>query len=768
MMRRAIASGAPRLAGLSRRLLCADSSAAQPVVTSPTAASVANVSERPPSASVSETPVAAVADSHAVSPDASISEQVTADLASMQEPVEEASISADDGELEPIPSGEPASSRNRPRQSVNLAATVDDVVQHIRSLEKSSPRRAAQAFRYSMTKDDPQLLTKDVFWVAMPILARLSWGNTIEDALAFAKKHNIVLPTNVLNCALSGLMRNGKAQKAREIIDYMWTLPSQSAPNATSYNQLIGAHFYGGDIDAAYDVLIDMKNKMIYPTWSTYHTLIAGCIRRDAPRRAFETLLAVEQQRFKMSALTIGQMLVMCAEADDMAAVSQLLPRFEDALPRYAEEVERIAQRRTVYRSKADSPSSGAQATQESSRGEPRLEISGIMSLLRSAHRCSRPEIGEYAMSMFLKWYPDTPVPISAWYCLVSAYANCNKFAPAFDVLSRMRRSGVEPNLRDLNESLVRRLAADIGVVDEQYYRLVDVLRPEEGEARRASEAVAAGDTPTSAVVVEETQGDGVERKPQGEGTASPSAEATADESGEEAKPSFAETFLLRDANGSQFRTDDFFASDVTEQPGERTVGIAEFNVIIAACSQIGDLDRAFHTYDEAQRLGLQRNADTFNALIAGCIVDSHFVGGVRVAEEMKECGIALDCESIHLLVRLCVRCGKFNDAKQWLALAAEENLPVSTASFQTLARKLMRLGRLADLREVLAIGEQCGVSSTAALARVEGTFVKDIPAIAGDEPFLRRDAQIRNAPHRGGRGTDDRVANSSDHDIAS
>lgn len=43
-------------------------------------------------------------------------------------------------------------------------------------------------------------------------------------------------------------------------------------------------------------------------------------------------------------------------------------------------------------------------------------------------------------------------------------------------------------------------------------------------------------------------------------------------------------------------------------------------NTIIAASSQVGDLPRAFETFEAAAGLQLAPNTDTYNAIMEGCV----------------------------------------------------------------------------------------------------------------------------------------------------
>ncbi len=51
-----------------------------------------------------------------------------------------------------------------------------------------------------------------------------------------------------------------------------------------------------------------------------------------------------------------------------------------------------------------------------------------------------------------------------------------------------------------------------------------------------------------------------------------------------------------------------------------KPVHVAMVNCIIAACSQLGDLARAWETYEAMGDLHVEPNIDTYNALAAGCV----------------------------------------------------------------------------------------------------------------------------------------------------
>lgn len=627
---------------------------------------------------------------------------------------------------------------------------------------RNAARQLCVTFHNALKEDDPNLVDAIAIRIAMPVLARISWTSTVSNTLDFVQKHNLEIPSVTYNCALHALSGSAEPGKLKEIIDTMWSLPPTSHPNAASYNSLIGAYFYKSKPDDAFSVLQDMKNRMVYPAFSTYHTLIAGCVRVREARRAYETFLAVEQQRFEMSALTVGQVLVACAENDDADAVVVLAGKLDDALPRYGMEIERLAERRASYRMPEHVRTS--QGDRTALRGEPKLEIAGIMAVLHAAYRTGRPDVAERGMAWAEQWYPEYSLPVSAWCCLVGSYAASGDFSNAFLAVARMREAGHSLSLREARDCLVRPLSKDVAKIDEQFYALVDKLAPTSGQ-ESASEGVSGGtsgfiaeakseredEAPMESTAAEGEDGnslaeseitsDGAETAPIGE------TEGAEQEPNSEVDSS---SSSLRDAvlREPDTSSSDKWVSNSAAESAELGVGIEEMNCIIAACSMAGDLDRAFQTYDEVHRLGLERNTDTYNALLLGCVTTRHVRGGLRVEEEMRETGIPRDEETVFLIVRLLVRVGRFDQA---IALVSDESdATVSLQALQSLARVLMRKGRLADVRKVIAIGESRGLTDRAILARIEGPYVRDIPALDGTEESIPRSSDHRSAVRHG------------------
>ena len=81
-------------------------------------------------------------------------------------------------------------------------------------------------------------------------------------------------------------------------------------------------------------------------------------------------------------------------------------------------------------------------------------------------------------------------------------------------------------------------------------------------------------------------------------------------------------------------------------------------NCVVAACSQVGDLRRAFETVDAYPALGLPLDADTYNALLAGCVASGLADVAEGVVQQMAESGVARNAHTHHLVVDMCAVAG--------------------------------------------------------------------------------------------------------------
>lgn len=619
------------------------------------------------------------------------------------------------------------------------------------ALQKRAVRSALWYYTNAMKVQDQPGIDDNVMKTILPLLGRYGWAPSSMDTLKLAVDRGYNLGVGYYNCGLHAISRSGDTTGITELLEGMWQLPRESHPNAASYTYLIGAHVYRGGIDDAFEVLKDMKKHLIYPTFATYHALITGCLRRRDSQRAYSTLIAVEKQRFDISAMTVSQVLVSSAQNDDCEHVLNLIAKLEESLPRYTTEMHRIAESRATYRMTTEERTTKAERAEL--RGGPKPEIGAISEVLHCAFRTGRVDVAVAGWSMLRRHYPDLKVPASLWYCMIGALAGAGDFSRAFDVLGAMREAGYSPNLKDLEVALVRPLSGDVAKIDEQFFRLADkVERRESGddndnteeatvtfiEAEAKSDFSVSGEEPKSeSSDVDALSPENVSESETDLGSDSPSVLDDASE-----KESLAEILSKPDRMDANILENEF---------APKTVGIDELNCVIASCSFAGDLDRAFQTYDEVEsRFHLERNTDTYNALLEGCVQVRHVRGGLRILKEMESVGIKVSGSTVHLAIRLLLRGGRLEEAVDMVRTVQSKGGATPIQTYQMLVRNCVRGGSVDHAATVVEIAGNDGIEGRVLTGRLNFDAVKMLQNVAniqsGDGNYKRnqtRSSQI-------------------------
>lgn len=700
-------------------------------------------------------PTASAEENSSILPDeALVADVVGEDTAVASSTVAEASVDDEAGDLQTEGAGlteTNESVRRGSRIDLSQFETADELVARLEELVKTSTLNAMLLFRAVLEEKKSPLLTKESIHIMLPVMARNAWFQTVKDTLHVADENGIMLNTLLYNCALFAMTRTGDLKGMHETLERMKSSDSNSTrPNATSYNLLIAAHFYQGSIDEAFAVLQQMKTANIYPTIATYQTLVSGCLRRRDYRRAYQTLVAIEQQGMNVSAMTVAQVLYFAAHDDSYDQIMRLLSKLDNLMPLYSGDIDRISAKRSSYSQKIFRTS---EHYRESERGAPRLEIATINAIMHSAFRGGRPDVAVRAWRVLTESYPDFQPTADHWYSMIGALAHAGNFAAAFDAVGHMREAGYTPRVQDLMNMLIRPLSADVDKVDEMYFHLVErlegrdsvpeTLSPEtfEDGAIENPDAVVESEQVTQDFVAEnETELHAAETTDSAElsdvttedtGVTTENSDVTTENSAELSEEA--------DAGAAQVDNDADHVSlskeigiedlDAELQMGTYTVPwadkrraevtITELNCVIRACALAGDLDRAFQTYDEAcGRLGLTRNEDTLNALLEGCVQTRHVRGGVRIVEEARRDGTLMTLETLHLATRLYLRAGRGDDAFALLREASDEGIGITARTWQMLARHLARAGAFDDSAECVQLATKQGYRENAVRPR--------------------------------------------------
>lgn len=661
---------------------------------------------------------------------------------------------ASDASQGPVSVGQPSSSvvdgsefavSDRPRRGKEFPTPSSDpkvLVTEIQSyLRRNAVRSALFHFISALKAHGSPGVDPSVLKTILPVLGRYGWAPTSLDAVNLALSRGYNLEAGFYNCALHAMARSGDFETIQSVIKRMWMLPAESRPNATSYNYLIGSFMYRGAVDRAFDVLNDMKSHLIYPTFATYHSLISGCLRSNDPRRAFVTLNAVERQRFDIGAMTISQVLVACADADLSAEVLQLIPRLEEAMPLYAQEVHRIAEKRNAYRMTFESRTTPEERAEV--RGTPRLELGAISAILHCAFRNCRADLATAGWSLMCKNYPDMHIPPTLWYCVIGALAGSGDFGKAFEVLGVMRENGYSTRIKDLDAALVRPLSLEISKIDEQYYRLCDKAKSNATDDKdlldgKSSETSPAEDFAEGLhTIADSTSGrnsdgsvsskldnvirsEGLASEENNQKTITTIGNVDADES-------------LRDilADGEAVG----MTGSEWKKMNAKSVGIDEINCVIAACSLAGDLDRAFQTYDEVERVfGLEKNLETYNALLEGCVQVKHVRGGLRIVSEMEKLGHKLEGETLQMVVRLMTRGGRAAECIDLLKNVKNNGGEIMLQTYLLLLRYYLRGESMENAAEVYRLGEEDGYEGRTLKGRFDSDTTRKLNTALGVE----------------------------------
>jgi pentatricopeptide repeat protein len=158
-------------------------------------------------------------------------------------------------------------------------------------------------------------------------------------------------------------------------------------------------------------------------------------------------------------------------------------------------------------------------------------------------------------------------------------------------------------------------------------------------------------------------------------------------------------------------------ALEALHSEGE-TVNITAVNVVIRASVALGDLQRAFGTYQICAELGVKPTLDTYHSLLSGCIVAQHRELGNRLIADMKAAKIKPDARTYERLIVLCLTGETYEDAFFYLEEMKAENLYPPLSVYEAI---IQRCVLEKDARYAVAVREleELGYALSPGLKRV-------------------------------------------------
>ncbi|KAK9812924.1 hypothetical protein WJX72_005876 [[Myrmecia] bisecta] len=141
-----------------------------------------------------------------------------------------------------------------------------------------------------------------------------------------------------------------------------------------------------------------------------------------------------------------------------------------------------------------------------------------------------------------------------------------------------------------------------------------------------------------------------------------------------------------------------YYALEEMKERGE-TITTPMANCIIAACAQVGELPRAFETFEALATLGLQPDSNTFNAILQGCLLHGQVDSVPKVLEEMQSLGLMHNRLTHELIMQSHIVTGRTRElVAQFKAMLAAGFQP----GIQIMDRAISRCERVGD-REGIA-----------------------------------------------------------------
>lgn len=131
-------------------------------------------------------------------------------------------------------------------------------------------------------------------------------------------------------------------------------------------------------------------------------------------------------------------------------------------------------------------------------------------------------------------------------------------------------------------------------------------------------------------------------------------------------------------------------------------VPLPAVNVIIEACAEMGDLDRAFATWAELDQLSLQPDTGTYNALLHTCVQAREVASGRRLINRMQLDGVRADATTYAHHCGLLVMSRQGDAALGLLQTCSEAGVTPTPKMYITLINHLLRRRMFGQAQELL------------------------------------------------------------------
>ncbi|CAM0136445.1 hypothetical protein VKS41_006738 [Umbelopsis sp. WA50703] len=133
-----------------------------------------------------------------------------------------------------------------------------------------------------------------------------------------------------------------------------------------------------------------------------------------------------------------------------------------------------------------------------------------------------------------------------------------------------------------------------------------------------------------------------------------------------------------------------FYILEQLKQEGKEIDTIA-FNVVLGACVRAKDLHRSISTYQEAAKLNVQPNIDTYNYALDACLIARNRQMGDLILTHMKDANVRPNIATFTKRIMLACTQKDYEDAFLYLEEMKQYNIIPPRVCYEHLVKKLVR-----------------------------------------------------------------------------
>lgn len=174
---------------------------------------------------------------------------------------------------------------------------------------------------------------------------------------------------------------------------------------------------------------------------------------------------------------------------------------------------------------------------------------------------------------------------------------------------------------------------------------------------------------------------------------------------------------IMADAMNSAALTDRAFAHAQRRKESGKQISVHSLDVIVLACSKLGDEDRAVETLESYPQLGLQPRTQSYNALLLASVGARKSSVHRTIFDAMVRNGVAPNAHTFRLLIRQAVVSNDIDEAVRFLELVTTfPGLRVEVEMILPILERSARAGDVTTSNKVSKYALDCDIGIDSAV----------------------------------------------------